>query len=70
MTATTSVSTLSKREETVLDLITKGFSQTDVAAQLDVSPHTVRTFVRRIYLKLDVRTKSEAIRAAHSLGIT
>ena len=70
LTTATSVSTLSKREETVLDLITKGFSQTDVAAQLAVSPHTVRTFVRRIYLKLDVRTKSEAIRAAHSLGIT
>jgi DNA-binding NarL/FixJ family response regulator len=63
------ISILSKREESVLSLITKGFSQTDVAAQLDVSPHTVRTFVRRIYLKLDVRTKSEAILSARKLGI-
>ena len=63
------MSILSKREESVLSLITKGFSQTDVAAQLDVSPHTVRTFVRRIYVKLGVRTKSEAILSARKLGI-
>lgn len=63
------LSTLSKREEAVLDLITKGFSQGDVAAQLNVSQHTVRTFVRRMYLKLGVKTKSEAIMTARKLGI-
>lgn len=66
---TTTLSSLSKREEAVLDLITKGFSQGDVAAQLNVSQHTVRTFVRRIYLKLGVRTKSDAIMTARKLGI-
>jgi len=54
----------------VLDLVTQGFSQTDVADRLSVSPHTVRTFVRRIYFKLGVRTKSEAILAARRLGIS
>jgi DNA-binding NarL/FixJ family response regulator len=67
--ATEALSILSNREEAVLDLVTKGFSQTDVADQLGVSPHTVRTFVRRIYFKLGVRTKSEAILAARRLGI-
>jgi DNA-binding NarL/FixJ family response regulator len=67
--AASGLSILSKREEAVLDLVTKGFSQTDVAERLGVSPHTVRTFVRRIYIKLGVRTKSEAILAAHQLGI-
>jgi DNA-binding NarL/FixJ family response regulator len=66
---TTTLSSLSKREEAVLDLITIGFSQSDVAAQLNVSQHTVRTFVRRIYLKLGVRTKSDAIMTARRLGI-
>jgi DNA-binding NarL/FixJ family response regulator len=61
---------LSNREEAVLDLVTQGFSQTDVAERLSVSPHTVRTFVRRIYFKLGVRTKSEAILAARRLGIS
>lgn len=61
---------LSAREEAVLDLVTQGFSQTDVADRLSVSPHTVRTFVRRIYFKLGVRTKSEAILAARRLGIS
>jgi DNA-binding NarL/FixJ family response regulator len=56
---------LSEREESVLSLITKGFSQNEVAARLGVSAHTVRTFVRRIYTKLGVKTKAEAIQAAH-----
>ncbi|MGA0602419.1 response regulator [Caulobacter sp. KR2-114] len=60
---------LSHREEAVLELVTQGFSQTEVAERLSVSPHTVRTFVRRIYFKLGVRTKSEAILAARRLGI-
>lgn len=64
------LSILSSREEAVLDLVTQGFSQTDVAERLGVSPHTVRTFVRRIYFKLGVRTKSEAILAARRLGIS
>jgi DNA-binding NarL/FixJ family response regulator len=67
--AVNGLSILSKREEAVLDLVTKGFSQSDVADQLAVSPHTVRTFVRRIYVKLGVKTKSEAILAARRLGI-
>jgi len=62
------LSKLSPREESVLDLITRGFSQGDVAAQLNVSQHTVRTFVRRIYLKLGVKTKSEAIQTALRLA--
>jgi DNA-binding NarL/FixJ family response regulator len=56
---------LSEREESVLSLITRGFSQNEVAAKLGVSAHTVRTFVRRIYTKLGVKTKAEAIQAAH-----
>jgi DNA-binding NarL/FixJ family response regulator len=62
------LSSLSAREESVLSLITKGFSQSEVAAKLGVSSHTVRTFVRRIYIKLGVNTKAEAIQAARGDG--
>lgn len=60
---------LSKREEAVLDLITRGFSHGEVAGQLGVSHQTVLTFVRRIYLKFGVRTRAEAIYAARRLGM-
>jgi DNA-binding NarL/FixJ family response regulator len=60
---------LSAREEQVLQLITRGYSHDEVAAELGVSNHTVLTFVRRIYLKFGVRTRAEAIYAARRFGV-
>lgn len=56
--------TLSERERETLDLITRGFSAKEIAALMQVSQHTVQTYVRRIYSKLKVTSKSEAIFAA------
>jgi ATP/maltotriose-dependent transcriptional regulator MalT len=53
----------------VLQLITRGYSHDEVAAELGVSNHTVLTFVRRIYLKFGVRTRAEAIYAARRFGV-
>jgi DNA-binding NarL/FixJ family response regulator len=60
---------LSKREQTVLELITRGYSHAEVALKLGVSQQTVLTFVRRIYLKFGVRTRAEAIYAARRYGV-
>lgn len=60
---------LSKREEMVLELVTRGFSHAEVAVELGVSQQTVLTFVRRIYLKFGVRTRAEAIYAARRFGV-
>ncbi|RKP47597.1 response regulator transcription factor [Trinickia fusca] len=60
---------LSPRENEVLALIAKGFSLKESAKLMEVSRHTVVTFVRRLYLKLDVHSKSEAIFEAHQLGL-
>ncbi|WP_199902661.1 response regulator transcription factor [Azospirillum sp. B4] len=62
-------SLLSPREREVLALITKGFTSVEVARMLDLSHFTVRTFVRRIYSKLEVTSKAEAIYEARTLGL-
>ncbi len=60
---------LSPREREALQLITKGFSYDEIAELMSVSRNTVMTFVRRIYQKLEVRSKAEAIFEARSHGI-
>jgi len=60
---------LSPREREALQLITKGFSYDEIAELMSVSRNTVMTFVRRIYQKLEVRSKAEAIFEARNHGI-
>lgn len=60
---------LSAREKEVLELITKGFTADEIAKLMQVSPHTVQTYVRRIYTKLKVTSKAEAIYEARSQGL-
>jgi DNA-binding NarL/FixJ family response regulator len=62
-------STLSAREQQVLGYITKGFTANEIAKLMALSHFTVRTFVRRIYSKLNVTSKAEAIYEAKSLGL-
>lgn len=60
---------LSVRERAVLQLVSKGFSTEEAAIELDVSTSTVRTFVRRIYAKLQVRSRIGAIDVARRHGL-
>ena len=60
---------LSKRELEVLELVVKGFTFGEIAGLLALSPHTIGTFVRRIYRKLEVRSRGEAVFEALQLGI-
>lgn len=62
-------SPLSPREREALELITKGFSYDEIAELMQVSRNTVMTFVRRIYQKLEVHSKAEAIYEARNHGI-
>lgn len=61
--------TLSVREREVLELITRGFTYGEIASLIQVSHHTVTTFVRRIYAKLNVKSKTEAIFEARIHGL-
>jgi DNA-binding NarL/FixJ family response regulator len=62
-------SPLSPREREALELTTKGFSYDEIAELMQVSRNTVMTFMRRIYQKLEVRSKAEAIYEARNHGI-
>jgi DNA-binding NarL/FixJ family response regulator len=52
---------LSPREREVLDGLAEGQAYKQIAAKLDVSIHTVRNYIRRIYEKLHVRSSAEAV---------
>lgn len=52
---------MSPREEEILKLLASGYLYKEIADQLDISQHTVRTHLRRIYEKLQVRTRTEAV---------
>lgn len=60
---------LSAREQQVLELFTKGYTAEECAALMQVSRHTVLTFVRRIYAKLNVTSRAAAIFEARQQGI-
>ena len=55
---------LSPREREVLDGLAEGQAYKQIADKLGVSIHTVRNYIRRIYEKLHVHTKSEAVSKA------
>jgi DNA-binding NarL/FixJ family response regulator len=52
---------LSQREQEVLNYLAKGFLYKEIAEKLGISYETVHTYVRRIYEKLQVRTRTEAV---------
>jgi len=54
-------SKLSAREQEVLALLAKGFSYKEIASQLNIGYDTVHNYIRRVYEKLRVRSRGEAV---------
>ncbi|MHB1308080.1 MAG: response regulator [Limisphaerales bacterium] len=54
-------SNLSQREQEVLDFLSHGLLYKEIAEKLGISYETVHTYIRRIYEKLQVRTRTEAV---------
>lgn len=52
---------LTEREEQVLRLLSQGFIYKEIADTLSISVDTVRTHIRKIYEKFEVRTRTEAV---------
>jgi DNA-binding NarL/FixJ family response regulator len=59
--AASATEALSPREQEVLDCLAQGFLYKEIAEKLNISYETVHTYIRRIYEKLQVRTRTEAV---------
>ncbi len=55
------ISPLSSRETEILDLLYRGCNFMQIADKLCISPHTVHTHIKKIYGKLHVNSRSQAI---------
>jgi DNA-binding NarL/FixJ family response regulator len=60
-TETAALSELSSRENEILDLVAKGLTNKEIGPALKISYDTVRAHLRRIYEKLHVRCRTEAV---------
>jgi DNA-binding NarL/FixJ family response regulator len=60
---------LSEREREILQLMTTGLIKKEIADQLTLSIHTVDTYLRRIYEKLEVNTRTGAVAKALKEGL-
>ena len=59
---------LTVRERAMLDLLARGLTNADIAAQLYLSPKTVRNRISTIFSKLNVQTRGQAIVIARDAG--
>jgi len=60
---------LTSRERHVLQLIARGWSNIEIAEELVITPKTVRNYVSRIYGKLAVNSRAQAIVLARQAGL-
>jgi LuxR family maltose regulon positive regulatory protein len=60
---------LTARERDVLAMIGQGFANKRIARTLEISPETVKSHIKRIFSKLAVTTRTEAVFRAGSLGL-
>lgn len=60
---------LNNREYEVLQLLAKGHSNADIAANLFLSVSTIKTHVSNLYFKMDVKSRTQAITKAKQLKI-
>lgn len=60
---------LSNRELETLNLLSRGFSYSEAAEIMNISAHTVATYVKHIYRKLEVNSRAEAVFEASNRGI-
>ena len=52
---------LSSREQAALDGLARGWTYKQMAGELEISIDTIRTYIRRIYEKLQVQSRTEAV---------
>jgi DNA-binding CsgD family transcriptional regulator len=63
------MSGISMREREVFQALARGRTTEEVAGELHISPHTVRTYVRSGLRKLDSRTRAHGVAVAMERGL-
>jgi len=67
--ASMSIPELSKREQEILFLMAQGYSDREIAQQLILAESTTKTYAKRIYAKLDVKNRTQAVMRANALRL-
>ena len=60
---------LSKRQKQLLVLLDKGLSNRDIAESLEISEHTVKVHLWRLFRRLNVKSRSQASHLARTSGL-
>ena len=60
---------ISKREIEILELMAQGFSNQEIAEKTFLSIHTIKTHASNLFMKLDVKRRTQAISRAKELGV-
>ncbi len=58
---------LTKREKDVLKLITEGYTNDQIAEKMFISKNTVKSHIKNIYMKLDVKNRIQVVRKLQSI---
>ncbi|MCA0458789.1 MAG: helix-turn-helix transcriptional regulator [Chloroflexi bacterium] len=62
------IADLTLRERQILHLLAQGYRNDEIAQTLVITPKTVRNYISRIYEKLDVTSRGQAIVLAREAG--
>ena len=60
---------LSRREQEVLEFIARGYAYAEIAREQGITVHSVQTYIKKLYAKLAVHSRSEAVYQASRLGL-
>jgi DNA-binding NarL/FixJ family response regulator len=60
---------LTPREREVLELVAGGFTNAEIAAELRLSPNTVKEHASTVFRKLGARNRADAVQRAQRLGV-
>jgi DNA-binding NarL/FixJ family response regulator len=60
---------LSKRQKQLIVMLDRGLSNRDIATELDISEHTVKVHLWRLFRRLDVKSRTQTLHFARQHGL-